>query len=154
MITLQQIAKKQLRAPLSTMRMTPVRGFLDQLTLGPDLEGVTEASLTTNVDPSTRTFKAQMPIEFDIEGRMIIFDGLGRSLKRVHGLKSIAISLAGLYMFYSTPASYAFDLVALQHWGGISLFTFTTLLMTNYHFMINNKINRVYLLNGGVIARL
>mmetsp|Transcript_17193 Transcript_17193/g.23196 ORF Transcript_17193/g.23196 Transcript_17193/m.23196 type:complete len:81 (+) Transcript_17193:162-404(+) len=80
---------------------------------------------------------------------MCIYDGLSSNLQRFYGVVSIGTSLGGLYSFLNTPESYAYDLVALQHWGGISYFTLFTLAMLRYRQKMQYKVNRIYLLAGG-----
>ena len=106
------------------------------------------------VNPESKAFGSEQILEYDQEGRMLVYDGLAKNLKKNMGFFSITSSVAGLIAFKTTPASYAMDLNALMHWGGITWFSMIGLLhlwdVRNRHL----KINRVYLLQGGQVARL
>ena len=69
-------------------------------------------------------------LEYDIEGRMLVFDSLAVNLPRFYGFISIGSSLGGLYLFNTTAATTTMTMNTLMHWGGISYFTlFSTVLL-------------------------
>ena len=85
---------------------------------------------------------------------MPIYDGLAKNLPRIFSSFYIALSLGSTYFFYNYPASYAMDMDALCHWGGLSYFTITTVMLFRYLRQKNTKIGRLFLLQGGQMVRL
>ena len=129
------------------------RGFFDHL--NHKFEGVNELTLMSMVNGETRAFSAQQPLEFDTEGRMLIFDSLSNNLKRFYGFFSIASSLGGLQLYHSyIPTSSLLALDSLLHYGGLTYFLLFSTMTFRHLAQQRNKINRVYLLQGGQIARL
>ncbi len=98
------------------------------------------------IDPENRSFNSDQPLNYDIVGRMPIYDGLSMNLIKPYGFFSIGTSLAGLWAFYSTEAAYELGTQALMHWGGLGYFTIVTVMTGRYARQSTKKINRIYLL--------
>ena len=96
------------------------------------------------IDGETRTFNSGMGLTFDVEGRLSLYDGLAQNLPRKIGTIAIGTSLAGFYMFYTTPSAMAMTTTALMQWGGLGLFTMVT--MTHLRLVVERakRINRIY----------
>ena len=85
---------------------------------------------------------------------MLIYDGLACSLQRLFGFFSIGTSLGGLYLFYTTHATYSLGLNAAMHWGGLTWFTWYSISIASYIFRRRSQVARLYLLAGGHTARI
>lgn len=84
---------------------------------------------------------------------MPIYDALPANLFRFYGIVPIATSMAGLWLFYNTPATYVFGLDAVKHWGGLAYFTLVTVMTGRYTSNLSKQVNRIFLLSGGSIVR-
>ena len=85
---------------------------------------------------------------------MLVYDGLASNLRKHFGPISVGTSLIGLYYFHSTPGTFLLDWNSFLHWGGLTYFTLFTLMSFRFQHQKLTKINRVFLLHGGQMARL
>ena len=54
------------------------RGFIDEIKHG--LEGIDELTLMAMIDSESRVFDSKSPLGHDLEGRLILYDGLAINL--------------------------------------------------------------------------
>ena len=127
----------------------PNRPFFDKLKH--DIEGleeVDELKLMQQINRDTNVVHHDEKLEFDLENRMIIYDGLAQNLMQRFGVIQLGTSLAGLYLWHSTilvPGleTYYFDM--FKSYGGLSWFTLVNTMLAYQMFANRVKVNRMFL---------